>query len=212
MRNCLKGCFAGHLEGCDEIETHKACAPAPAEHGYLCERCFVRLNAALGNAEGIIYHLRTIYNMPFVKLSDGSQKNPAGPREPLNLTAWELADNIHQAITGHKIPVGEPAVKTAARTRHIVNAVKEINYENDQEFVERTFKLASWVNGALNLFPIDPAPMPTVLPCPECNHRTMLIPPNHPGDEATLKCTKCAFIVPDDKIGFYLAVAKRKEE
>lgn len=207
----MKGCLAGHLEGCDEIETHRACKPAIAEEGLLCERCAQRLTSALTNAEAVVFHLRTVYAMPFAKLSDGSQKNPAGPREPLNLTAWELADNIHQAITNYRIPVGEPAIKTAARIRHIVRAVKEITFANDLEFVERTDKLASWVNGALNLFPIEPAPMPTILPCPECNHRTMLVPPTHPGDEATLKCTKCTFIVPDDKIGFYVAVAKRKE-
>jgi len=211
MRTCINECKTGHAVECEETETHKACLPREATHGYLCDTCYVRLRQALQDTTGVIFHLRSVYGVLGSRTSDGSQRVKREPPAPLNLTAYELSEQIYLVLVGQRIPL-------AARPTTVGAAVNKITDEHLSVYdvtvnsisVVRLFELVKLVNQALKMFPMSEPVRVTAMPCPECDRRTVYTPPQEFGAEMVVSCSVCGFVVPPDKVAFYAYMAEGK--
>jgi len=204
MRTCINNCKTGHATDCEETETHKACLPREATHGFLCDTCYVRLRQALQDATGVIFHLRSVYGVLGSRTTDGSQRVKREPPAPLNLTAYELSEQIYKTLLGTAIPLCAHPVTVAAAVNKITDEHLSVyDVTVNLKTVEQMFDLVKLVNQALKMFPINEPVRVTAMPCPECDRRTVYTPPGEFGSEMSVSCTVCGFVVPPDKVAFY---------
>lgn len=211
MRTCINNCKTGHAVECEETETHKACLPREATHGYLCDTCYVRLRSALQDATGVIFHLRSVYGVLGSRTADGSQRVKREPPAPMNLTAYELSEQIYKVLTGNTIPLcAKPTTVGAVVNEKVTEHLFEYDSTVNSIAVIRLFELVKLVNQALKMFPISEPVKVTAMPCPECDRRTVYTPPQEFGLEMVVSCTVCGFVVPPDKVAFYAFMAEGK--
>lgn len=65
---------------------------------------------------------------------------------------------------------------------------------------------------ALYRYPMEERARPTLLPCPECDQRTIYQPPAEFGDSLEVKCQNCGFTIPPEKMEFYANLAERERD
>lgn len=99
LEACHRGCTltGQHKTDCAGNEC-KGCLPRPTDTGHLCARCYVRLQAALAAAPGIIDALRYI-GQPYASAAPTDQAHGNGdPAETVPLhQAWLDVDELERA-------------------------------------------------------------------------------------------------------------------
>lgn len=197
MRFCVSGCTA---QG-DAVE---------ATHGFLCSNCYDNLRWALQKAPAVLQHLREVYVLrPPLEL-DGPKPLKRFPPAPFNLDAWQIAEEMWQAITDQYIPLdwnhqvlyGEAWAKCQDLHQKIdvITNKKEIIY---------LMPLIKLTRLGLYRYPLEEKARSTLLPCPECNQRTIYQPPVEFGDSLEVKCHNCGFEIPPEKMEFYARLAEK---
>ncbi len=106
MRPCINEC---KINPKAEVPEYRE-----ATRGMLCENCYSELRDALILAPEIVYHLRCIYGALSGHSTDGSQKVKREPPAPLNLSAFELSENIYRTLVGNTISITASPVTVAA--------------------------------------------------------------------------------------------------
>ena len=200
MRFCVTGCT---IQG-EAVE---------ATHGFLCSNCYDNLRWAFQKAPAALQHLREIYVLrPSLEL-DGSKPIKRDPPAPFNLDAWQIAEEMWQSLTGDYIPL---------EWNHMVlygeawNKCQELHQKIDElanrKEVTYLMPLVKLTRLALYRYPLEEKPRPTLLPCPECNQRTIYQPPSEFGDNLEVSCQNCGFAIPPEKMEFYANLAERERD
>lgn len=209
-RVCINECMKGHRAECEETETHKSCQPAEATRGLLCEKCFESLQSALTDAPEIVHHLRNIFGILSSRAKDGSKRTRREPPAPINLSAFELSENIFETIVGIKIKSKDSASHVVSELSKSVDEKLQSfeSFVNDAE-VKHVLPVIKIVRAAKKLFPMSEVEQKTAMPCPECDLLTIYTPPQSFGDTMKVSCQSCGFEVPPDKIAFYAHLAEK---
>lgn len=202
MRPCINEC---KINPKTEIPEYRE-----ATRGLLCENCYSELRDALLQTSEIVFHLRSIYGALSGHSTDGSQKVKKEPPAPLNLSAFELSENIYRTLVGNKIPMKLTPAGTAAVVSEKVNAMLSVyDVVANQDAVKDLSKVIKMVKTARMIYPLHEEIRKTAMPCPECNLLTVYTPPQHLGDVLKVTCEACGFEVPPDKIAFYAHLAEK---
>lgn len=210
MRNCINECKSGHLPDCQETETHRACAYAQATNGLLCERCYSQLRDALMESPDQVFYLRSLFGILRSRSADGSQKIKKEPPAPLNLSAYELSEDIFKLIVGYPVPVAMTASATAAKVHENVDRLlTNFHVITNRQDVKLLSKLIKLIRTAKKIYPTEDPIRTTAMPCPQCDLKTIYTPPQHLGDVIRVSCTACGFEVPPDKVAFYAHLAEK---
>lgn len=210
MRTCINECKAGHLEDCQETETHRACAYAEATKGMVCEKCYNHLKNALLEAPDQVYYLRQIFGILRSHSTDGSQKIKKEPPAPMNLSAYELAEDIYKLIVGRPILVELTPAGIAAQVHNAVDRlIGTYDVVTNLAEVKELSKLIKLIRTARKIYPTEDPIRTTAMPCPQCDLKTIYTPPQHLGDVIRVSCTACGFEVPPDKVAFYAHLAEK---
>lgn len=202
MRPCINEC---KINPKSEIPEYRE-----ATRGLLCETCYSELRDALSLAPEIVYHLRSIYGALSGHSTDGSQKVKREPPAPLNLSAFELSENIYRTLVGNKIPMKSTPVSVAAAVSEKTNqslSVYDVIVNLDS--VKEMSRVIKMIKTARKVYPLHEEIRKTAMPCPECNLLTVYTPPQHLGDVLKVSCEACGFEVPPDKIAFYAHLAEK---
>jgi predicted RNA-binding Zn-ribbon protein involved in translation (DUF1610 family) len=198
MRVCISGCKS------DE-------GPIEATRGLICEACYERIDQTLPKVGAVLGHLREVYAMASRGEQDGSQRIKKDPPAPLNVHALDLTQNIFYALfEAQPRATWEPweyleiadaeAKRIQAHLPGIANSRK----------VQSLINLPRFIRQALNSYPMQEQPRKTLLPCPNCNKRTIYAPPQHLGDNVEVMCFDCGFRIPPEKMEFYANLAERE--
>lgn len=202
MRPCINECKTSNKPDNPEYRE--------ATRGLLCENCYSELRDALLQSSEIVYHLRSIYGSLTGHSTDGSQKVKREPPAPLNLSAFELSENIYRTLVGNKIPINSTPAGTGAVVSEKVNAILSVyDVVANQDSVKDLSKVIKMVRTARMIYPMQEETRKTAMPCPECNLLTVYTPPQHLGDVLKVSCEACGFEVPPDKIAFYAHLAEK---
>ena len=200
MRVCSTGCT---MQG----------EPVEASNGFLCANCYSNLRWALQKAPGALQHLREVYVMRSPIEIDGAKPQKKEPPAPFNLDAWQIAEDMWQALTGQYIPV---SWNHFVLYGHAFDKCQELHQKLD-EIVNRKeviylMPLVKLTRLGLYRYPLEELPRATLLPCPQCNQRTIYQPPVHYGDNLEVSCQNCGFTIPPEKIEFYANLAERERD
>lgn len=202
MRPCINEC---KINSKSEIPEYRE-----ATRGLVCENCYSELRDSLLLAAEIVFHLRSIYGALSGHSSDGSQKIKREPPAPLNLSAFELSENIYRTLVGNKIPISATPASTGAAVSEKTNELLSVyDVVTNQDSVKELSKVIKMVKTARLIYPMHEEIRKTAMPCPECNLLTVYTPPQHLGDVLKVSCEACGFEVPPDKIAFYAHLAEK---
>lgn len=200
MRYCVTGCTVkgGAVE---------------ANNGYLCSNCYSNLRTTLQNAPEALQHLREVYVMrPALELN-GSKPIKRDPPAPFNLDAWQIAEEMWQALTGKYIPLEWNHLRVYAEAQdlcqHMHQHLDDVVNRKEVIYLMPLVKLTRLANYR---YPREEKPRPTLLPCPECNQRTIYQPPTEFGSSLEVKCQACGFAIPPEKMEFYAHLAERERD
>lgn len=200
MRACITGCTS---QG----------EPVEANNGYLCDNCFSSLRDALQRAPEALGHLREVYVLRSPVELEGAKPQKKDPPAPFNLDAFQIAEEMWQAITGEYIPTpwNHIQVRTAAfdECQKLHNDIDRVANTKEVAYLMPLVKLT---RTALYRYPIEEKPRATLLPCPQCNHRTIYQPPTDYGDTLEVSCQNCGFTIPPEKMEFYANLAERERD
>jgi len=187
--------------------------PVEANHGYLCSNCYTNLRTALQRAPEALQHLREVYVLRAPLDLEGTKPQKKEPPAPFNLDAWQIAEDMWQSLTGEYIPVswnhqvlyGHAFDKCQEIHQHLNDVVnrKEVIY---------LMPLVKHTRTALYRYPLQEQPRATLLPCPQCNQRTIYQPPREFGDTLEVSCQNCGFTIPPEKVEFYANLAERERD
>jgi len=191
------------------ISAHKS--PVEANNGYLCAMCYDGLRNALMEAPRALQHLREVYVMrPSVDM-DGSKPLKKDPPAPFNLDAFQLAEDMWEALTGTHIPVDWNHLKLYGQAHSVCQDLhQKIDTVANQKEVVYLMPVVSALRQALFRYPLEEKARTTLLPCPSCNYRTIYTPPESFGDELEVKCHNCQFVIPPEKMEFYAHLAEQE--
>jgi hypothetical protein len=202
MRPCINECKVNNKSETVEYRD--------ATRGLVCENCYTELRDSLLLAPDIVHHLHSIYGGLSGHSSDGSQKIKREPPAPLNLSAFELCENIYRTLVGNAISIQATSTSVAAVISEKVNKSLSIfDVVVNLETVKEMSKVIKLVKTARKLYPLHEEIRKTAMPCPECNLLTVYTPPQHLGDVLKVACEACGFEVPPDKIAFYAHLAEK---
>ena len=200
MRPCISGCTT---QG----------EPVEANNGFLCSNCYNHLRWALQKAPEALQHLREVYVMRSPVEIDGSKPQKKEPPAPFNLDAWQIAEDMWQAITGNYIPVSWNHIKlygqAFAECQDLHQKLDEVSNRKEVVYLMPLVKLT---RTALYRYPLEELPRSTLLPCPQCNQRTIYQPPREFGDTLEVSCQNCGFTIPPEKVEFYANLAERERD
>ena len=200
MRACVIGCTA---QG----------EPVEANNGFLCSNCYNHLRWALQKAPEALQHLREVYVMRSPIEIEGSKPQKKEPPAPFNLDAWQIAEDMWQAITGKYIPVSWNHIvlygQAFAECQELHQKLDEVVNRKEVIYLMPLVKLT---RTALYRYPLEELPRSTLLPCPQCNQRTIYQPPREFGDTLEVSCQNCGFTIPPEKVEFYANLAERERD
>ena len=200
MRACVIGCTT---QG----------EPVEANNGFLCSNCYNHLRWALQKAPEALQHLREVYVMRSPIEIDGAKPQKKEPPAPFNLDAWQIAEDMWQAITGKYIPVSWNHIvlygQAFAECQELHQKLDEVVNRKEVIYLMPLVKLT---RTALYRYPLEELPRSTLLPCPQCNQRTIYQPPREFGDTLEVSCQNCGFTIPPEKVEFYANLAERERE
>lgn len=198
MRVCSTGCT---IQG----------EPVEATHGFVCSNCYENLRWALRVAPEAIQHLREIYVLRSPVDVEGSKPQKKDPPAPFNLDAWQIAEEMWQALTGNYIPADWNHLVLYG---HADDKCQELGVDLDKTVNRKEviylMPLVKLTRLALYRYPLEEKPRATLLPCPECNQRTVYQPPMEFGDTLEVNCQNCGFTIPPEKMEFYANLAERE--
>jgi len=144
---------------------------------------------------------------------DGTKPIKRDPPAPFNLDAWQIAEEMWQALTGQYIPLewSHQIVYGEAwnKCQELHQKIEEISNKKEIAYLIPLVKLTRL---ALYRYPLEEKPRATLLPCPECNRRTVYQPPSEFGDSLEVKCHNCGFTIPPEKMEFYANLAEREND
>ena len=191
------------------ITDHKK--PTEANNGFLCTICFGNLRKALQGAPKALQHLREIYVMRSPIEIDAPKPLKKEPPEPFNLDAWQLAEDMWQALTGNYIPLLWTHFHLYGQAQDICQALhQDIDNIVNRKEVIYLMPLVSAYRQGLYRYPTEERSRATLLPCPSCNFKTIYSPPSQFGDDLEVKCHNCGFKIPPEKMAFYANLAERQ--
>ena len=200
MRACVIGCTT---QG----------EPVEANNGFLCSNCYNHLRWALQKAPEALQHLREVYVMRSPIEIEGSKPQKKEPPAPFNLDAWQIAEDMWQAITGKYIPVSWNHIvlygQAFAECQELHQKLDEVVNRKEVIYLMPLVKLT---RTALYRYPLEELPRSTLLPCPQCNQRTIYQPPREFGDTLEVSCQNCGFTIPPEKVEFYANLAERERD
>ena len=200
MRSCISGCTT---QG----------EPVEANNGFLCSNCYNHLRWALQKAPEALQHLREMYVMRSPVEIDGSKPQKKEPPAPFNLDAWQIAEDMWQAITGNYIPVSWNHMKLYGQAfAECQNLHQKLDEVVNRKEVVYLMPLVKLTRTALYRYPLEELPRSTLLPCPQCNQRTIYQPPREFGDTLEVSCQNCGFTIPPEKVEFYANLAERERD
>jgi predicted RNA-binding Zn-ribbon protein involved in translation (DUF1610 family) len=187
--------------------------PVEANNGFLCSDCYNNLRWALQKAPAALQHLREVYVLRQPMDLETSKPQKKEPPAPFNLDAWQIAEDMWIALTGDYIPVSwnhsmlygqafEKCQELHQKLDEVVNR-KEVIY---------LMPLIKLTRTALYRYPLEELPRATLLPCPQCNQRTIYQPPREFGGSLEVSCQNCGFEIPPEKIEFYANLAERERD
>lgn len=198
--------------------TSRACVnghsqPVEATYGYLCDTCIDNLRWTLQKAPAALRHLREVYTLRRNgSLEDETQPLKKDPPAPFNLDAFQLAEDIWLSLTGKYIP---------ATTNHTqmysmaYNKCQDIHTGLDAAVNKKEIiyllPIIKLLREALYRYPLEEKPRVTLLPCPECNLKTVYTPPQAFEDQLQVKCHSCGFTIPPEKMEFYAHLAEMEQ-
>lgn len=187
--------------------------PVEANNGYLCANCYGNLRWALDKAPAALSHLREVYVLRSPVELEGSKPQKKEPPAPFNLDAWQLAESMWMSLTDNYIPLewGHSKVFEEAQALcHDLGAkLDEVANTKKVIYMMPLYKLT---RTALYRYPLEEKPRSTLLPCPECNQRTVYQPPAEFGSELEVSCKNCGFTIPPEKMEFYANLAERERD
>ena len=192
------------------VNSHRT--PVEAHHGFLCDDCLGNLRWALQKAPGALQHLREVYVLRRTgDLEDETRPLKKDPPAPFNLDAFQLAEDMWIAITGHYIPTHW---NHAVMYSQAYNACQDIHQDlravvNKKEVIY-LLPLINLTRLALYRYPLEEKPRATLLPCPECDQKTIYTPPQAFEDDLEVKCHACGFTIPPEKMEFYASLAEQE--
>lgn len=200
MRFCVSGCLS-------QGET------VEANNGYLCANCYANLRWALDKAPAALGHLREVYVLRSPIQIEGAKPQKKDPPAPFNLDAWQLAESMWMALTDNYIPVSwdhnRALDEAQAKCHELASKLDEVVNDKKVIYLLPLYKLT---RTALYRYPIEEKPRATLLPCPECNQRTVYQPPAEFGQELEVSCQNCGFTIPPEKMEFYANLAERERD
>lgn len=197
MRPCITGCT---IQG----------DPVEANHGYLCSNCYDNLRWALMRAPEAIQHLREIYVLRPSVQDDVAKPIKRDPPAPFRMDPFQIAEEMWQAITGDYIPVDWNHLVLYGQAHDKCQAlVVDLEKTANQKEVAYLMPLVKLTRLALYRYPLEEKARATLLPCPECNQRTIYQPPMEFGDSLEVSCQNCGFTIPPEKMEFYARLAEK---
>lgn len=192
------------------VNGHKT--PVEAHHGFLCDDCMGILRWTLQKAPGALQHLREVYVLRrTADLEDDARPLKKDPPAPFNLDAFQLAEDMWIALTGDYIPTTMNHVQLYTEA---YNRCQDI-HANIQAVVNKKeviylLPLIKLLRTALYRYPLEEKPRATLLPCPECDLKTIYTPPQAFEDDLEVKCHSCGFTIPPEKMEFYASLAEQE--
>lgn len=198
----MRACFAG----CETKE-----GPVEATRGVLCERCYENIDKALPEVGAVLYHLREVMVMQSKGQNDGSQRTMKDPPAPLNLHALDLALQIFWSLFEYQPKVGwEPWEYLELAEAEAIIIQRNLPSMSNQRRIVSLIPLPRLIRHAKQQFPMQEQTRKTALPCPQCNKRTIYMPPQAVGDNLEVVCFDCGFRIPPEKMEFYANLAERE--
>jgi predicted RNA-binding Zn-ribbon protein involved in translation (DUF1610 family) len=200
MRVCISGCTSQS----EAVE---------ANNGFLCAKCYENLGWALQRAPAALEHLREVYVLRSPVEFDRAKPQKKTPPPPFNLDAWQLAEEMWQALTGSYMPTlwNHQDLRAAANDKcHELHS--KLDEVANLKRVVYLMPLVKLTRLALYRYPLEEIARATLLPCPECNQRTIYQPPVEYGDSLEVKCHSCGFTIPPEKMEFYANLAERERK
>lgn len=200
MKFCVTGC---KIQG----------QPVEANHGFLCSNCYENLRWALEKAPALLGHLREVYVLRSPLELDGAKPQKKEPPAPFNLDAWQIAEDIWQSLTERYIPLEWTASQVYAEAMDKCGDLnRRIDEVSNRKEVIYLMPIVKHTRLGLYRYPMEEKPRSTLLPCPECNQRTIYQPPMEYGDNLEVKCLNCGFSIPPEKMEFYANLAERERD
>lgn len=187
--------------------------PREANNGYLCSGCYSDLRKALQDLPAALEHLREVYVLRRPIELDATKPQKKDPPAPFNLDAFQLAEDLWIALTGGYIPTTWNHLKVYAeaqdRCQDIHQHLDAVVNEKSVVYLLPVIKL---LRTALYRYPLEEKSRATLLPCPNCNQKTVYSPPGHYGADLEIKCHVCEFKIPPEKMEFYAHLAERARD
>ena len=183
LEACWRGCTltGQHNTDCAGDEC-KGCLPRPTDTGHLCARCYVRLQAALAAAPGIIDALRYI-GQPYASAAPTDQAHGNGdPAETVPLhQAWLDVDELEHHLASWALLVSEELGHSATIPDPIGYLLTHLDYLAGHQLApEVTDELTTAVFGLRARWEAaddrPPKPVPVREPCPRCAMFTLATP------------------------------------
>jgi len=197
-----RACYAG-------CETNKG--PVEATRGVLCEKCYEGIDKALPEVANVLYHLREVYAMQSRSELEGLRQTKKEPPAPLNLYALDLTLQIFWALFEH-----QPRSTWSPWQYLDIAKAEAWRVQRSLSDLANTRRIASLIplprliKNAKTAFPMAEQKRVTALPCPQCNKRTIYVPPQFEGDNLEVVCFDCGFKIPPEKMEFYALLAERE--
>lgn len=191
------------------VNGHKT--PVEANHGYLCDDCLGNLRWSLQKAPGALQHLREVYTLRrTADLEDEARPLKKDPPAPFNLDAFQLAEDMYIALTGSYIPTTMNHVQVYAdaynKCQDIHTDLQAVVNKKEVIYLLPIIKLT---RQALYRYPLEEKARATLLPCPQCDLKTIYTPPQAFEDDLQVKCSSCQFVIPPEKMEFYASLAEQ---
>lgn len=190
------------------VNGHKT--PVEANHGYLCDECLGNLRWTLQKAPAALQHLREVYTLRrTADLEDETRPLKKDPPAPFNLDAFQLAEDMYIALTGGYIPTQMNHVEMYTDAYNKCQDIHaDLNAAVNKKEIIYLLPLIKLLRTALYRYPLEEKPRTTLLPCPECDLKTVYIPPRAFEDDLQVKCASCSFTIPPEKMEFYASMAE----
>lgn len=179
-----------HYAGCADPTTCRGCVPKPAEFGYLCRACAVRVADALTRVGDVIVHLRSISRNP---QGIGERVDTSMERSIIVPDSWLVADSLMDALGAAPIPSTANIETTSLLVRDAVDMWSDPEtIVATREGAKRAVVLVHRLRTALKRWPDTEVAWRHVpyVKCPSCGCLTLhRRGPVEAGDDLLIECS-----------------------
>lgn len=184
----------------------------PATRGFVCDRCFDEIKWALDRTPIVLAHLRERLTTILAHEDDGSQHFASGSAAPMDLNAWQLAEDIYEAIALRKIPVGASEETVYGESFYLTESLMmNLHHLVNTRRAHDMIHLVADVKTASREYPIEEAPRQTVHRCPHCQQRCLYVPAVEYLEDQKVACKTCDYQVTPEEALYLIRVAKVTE-